>query len=264
MTPTPPPQHSPCPQRLPLEGAVNFRDLGGYATADGRRVKKGRVFRADHLSRLTADDHAILTGLHLKLVCDFRTIREQQLAPDHLPADGSIQLLPLPVQAAGFDPATVIDRLRSGDVGWLSMEFFVELYRRYLDEFGPVWGKVLRLAARPENLPLVFHCTGGKDRTGICAALLLLVLGVAEEEVRRDHDLSNRCNAPRLPRLYAEFAALGYGPEQVAPYLQAPAAPLAAMLEHLKRQYGTVEGYLRTKAGLADATIRALQAELLE
>lgn len=264
MTSTPTSLLSSCPQRLPLEGAVNFRDLGAYSTADGHRLTKGRVFRSDHLSRLTAGDQAILANLHLKLVCDFRTSREQQLAPDRLPADGSIRLVPLPVQAAGFDPATVIERLRGGDASWLSMGFFVELYRRYLDEFGPVWGEVLRLAARPENLPLVFHCTGGKDRTGICAALLLLALGVPEETVMRDHDLSNLCNAPRLPPLYAEFAALGYGPEQVAPYLQAPAEPLAAMLEHLKGKYGTVEAYLQTKAGLDDATLRALRAGLLE
>ncbi len=264
MLQTPASPHSPCPQCLPLEGAVNFRDLGGHSTADGRRLKKGLVFRADHLSRLTARDHKILSRLQIKMVCDFRTIREQQMAPDHLPADGSIHLLSFPVQVDGFDPATVMERLRGGDSAWLSMGFFVELYLRYLDDFGPVWGEVLRLLACPGNLPLVFHCTGGKDRTGICAALLLLALGVPEEAVCRDHELSNVCNAPRLPSIYAEFAALGIGPEQAAPYLQAPAEPLAAMLEHLRHQYGTVEGYLFAKAGVDEATLTALQTGLLE
>jgi protein-tyrosine phosphatase len=253
-----------CDQRLPLAGAVNFRDLGGYPAAGGRCVKRGLVFRSDHLSRLTKADQQILQRHRFKVVCDFRTVREQQMAPDHLLPDGSIRLVSLPVQAVGFDPATVMDRLRANDSAWLSMDFFSELYRRFLDDFGPVWGKVLRLVASSDNLPLVFHCTGGKDRTGICAALLLMALGVPEEAVFSGHDRSNHCNAERLQSIYAEFAALGIGPEKAAPYLQAPAEPLAAMLAHLHKTYGTVEEYLRNKAGLDEATLAALQSGLLE
>jgi protein-tyrosine phosphatase len=257
------PRH-PNDYRLPLEGAVNFRDLGGYPTSDGRRLRKGMVFRSDHLSRLTPRDHQLLSRLRFKLVCDFRTVQEQRLAPDRLPEDGSCRLFHLPVQVSGFDPATVMDRLRAGDASWLTMDFMVELYRRYLDEFGPVWGQVLRLAAAPENLPLVFHCTGGKDRTGICAALLLLVLGVPEETVLHDHDRSNACNAERLPSIYAQFSALGITPQQSASYLQAPAEPLLAMLEHLRHAYGSADQYLRTKAGLTEGTLKILRARLLE
>jgi protein-tyrosine phosphatase len=253
-----------CDQRLPLAGAVNFRDLGGCLTADGRSVKRGLVFRSDHLSLLTTNDQHILRRLRLKVVCDFRTVREQRMAPDRLLPDGSIRLLSLPVQVEGFDPATAMDRLRANDRAWLAMDFFVELYRRFLDDFGPVWGKVLRLAASADNLPLVFHCTGGKDRTGICAALLLMALGVPEEAIFAGHDHSNICNAERLQSIYTEFAALGIGPEKAAPYLQAPVEPLAAMLTHLHTKYGTVEDYLRYKAGLDAATLAALQSGLLE
>ena len=251
-------------QRLQLSGAVNFRDLGGYLTADGRQVKKGLVFRSDHLSRLTLEDQATLKRLRFKVVCDFRTAREQQLAPDLLPLDGSIRLLPLPVQADGFDPATALDRLRANDSAWLSMDFFVELYRRYLDDFGPVWGKVLRLVASSDNQPLVFHCTGGKDRTGICAALLLLALGMPDETIYEDHDRSNTCNTERLQPIYAKFATMGIGQEKAALYLQAQSEPLAAMLTHLRKTYGSVEDYLRSKAGLDEITLMALRSGLLE
>ena len=259
---TPPP--SPGDRRLPLSGAVNFRDLGDYPTADLRRVKRGLVFRSDHLSRLTAVDRQMLHDLRFKVVCDLRTLREQQRAPDRLPPDGLIRLLSLPVEAKGFDPATAMDRLKAGDDAWLSMDFFVDLYRRYLDDFGPVWGRGLGLIASPANLPLVFHCTGGKDRTGICAALLLMILGVQEDSILSDHDLSNACNAERLHSIYAGFAALGIGPERAAPYLQAPREPLVALLEHLKKTYGAIEDYLIKKAGLERTTLRALQAGLLE
>ncbi len=259
---TPPPSIGD--QRLPLSGAVNFRDLGGYLTADNHRIKRGLVFRSDHLSRLTMEDQRILQDLRFKVVCDLRTVCEQQRAPDLLPLDGSIRLLPLPVQAGGFDPARVRERLQAGDTSWLSMDFFIELYQRYLDDFGPVWGRIYNLIASPDNLPLVFHCTGGKDRTGICAALLLKALGVREESILLDHDQSNACNAQRLQPIYAEFAALGIGPEQAAPYLQAPIEPLVAMLEHLEKTYGTIEDYLQRKAGLDETTILALRSCLLE
>ncbi len=255
---------SPNDQRLLLSGAVNFRDLGGYKTADYRRLKRGLVFRSDHLSRLSAGDQQLLRDLRFKVVCDLRTVREQQKAPDLLPEDGSIRLLSLPVQVKGFEPTTVMDRLRAGDDSWLSMDFFIELYKRYLDDFGPVWGKVLGLLTSSHNLPLVFHCTGGKDRTGICAALLLKVLGVQEETIFVDHDLSNVCNAERLQPIYARFAALGVGPKKAAPYLQAPREPLAAMFDHLKQNYGSIEDYLLTKAGLDRKTIEALQTGLLQ
>jgi protein-tyrosine phosphatase len=262
MTETP--QTSLGDRRLLLSGAVNFRDLGGYLTTDSRSVRKGLVFRSDHLSRLTTKDQQILQALQFKVVCDLRTVREQQRAPDLLPLDGAIRLLSLPVQVKGFDPATVMDRLKAGDDAWLSMDFFIELYKRFLDHFGPVWGEVLTLIASPQNLPLVFHCTGGKDRTGICAALLLMTLGVNEESVIMDHDYSNTCNDERLQSIYAEFAALGISPEKAAPYLQAPIEPLTAMFDHLKKTYGTIEDYLLTKAKLDRTTLRALQTGLLQ
>ena len=155
-----------CPQRLPLSGAVNFRDLGGYRTEDDRQVKRGLVFRSDHLSRLTAEDQQTLRHLRFKVVCDFRTALEQQQHPDLLPLDGAIRLLLLPVQAGNFDPALAMDRLRSGERDWLSLDFFINLYRQYLDDFGPVWGQVLRLDCRSsEPAPgLSLHRRQGSHR----------------------------------------------------------------------------------------------------
>lgn len=251
-------------RRLPLSEAVNFRDIGGHETSDYRTVKRGLVYRSDHLSRLTEKDQQLLQCLRFKIVIDLRTVREQQNAPDLLPPDGSIRLQSMPVQVNNFDPATVMYRLKTGDDAWLSMDFFIKLYQSYLDDFGPVWGKVLNLAASSHNLPLVFHCTGGKDRTGICAALLLKALGVPDASIIADHDLSNVYNTERLQPIYAKFAAIGIGAERIAPYLQAPIEPLTGMFDHLKKKYGTIEDYLLTKAGLDRTTLSALQAGLLQ
>lgn len=251
-------------RRLPLSQAVNFRDIGGYETCDDRTVRRGLVYRSDHLSRLTPKDQQLLQRQRFKVVCDLRTVREQQNSPDLLPLDGSIRLQSLPVQANDFDPATVTDRLKAGDDAWLTMDFFIELYQSYLDDFGPVWGKIISLATSHHNLPLVFHCTGGKDRTGICAALMLKALGVPEASIIADHDLSNVYNAERLQPIYRKFAAMGIGSERAAPYLQAPIEPLTAMLDHLRKNYGTIENYLLTKAGLDRTTLMALKTTLLQ
>ena len=253
-----------CPQRLSLSGAVNFRDLGGYRTMNDRHVKWGLVFRSDHLSRLTPEDQLTLQRLRFKVVCDLRTVMEQQRHPDLLPSDGAIHLILLPVQAGSFDPALAMERLRSGESDWLTLDFFIDLYRQYLDDFGSVWGKILRLIAAPVNLPLVFHCTGGKDRTGIFAAILLLTLGVHEEDIFLDHNLSNVFNAERLQPIYAKYAEMGIRPEQIAPYLQAPMEPMAAMLEHLHTTYGSIDNYLLTKAGLDETTLAILRSTLVE
>ncbi len=251
-------------RRLPLAGAVNFRDLGGNVTRDSRLVRRGLVFRSDHLSRLSPDDHAILQRLQLKMVCDLRSAHEQLKAPDLLPDDSSIRLLSLPVRDKFFDPATAMKRLKAGDHSWLSMDFLVGLYRRYLDDFGPTWGSVMSFIAAGDNLPLVFHCTGGKDRTGICAALLLKTLGVEDEQILSDHLLSDACNAERLKPLFARLEALGIDAEKAGYYLQAPAEPLVALFDHLKNVYGTAEDYLVNKGGLERATLSAIRLRLLQ
>lgn len=247
---------------LPLAGAVNFRDVGGMEAESGYSLKKGMVYRADHLSRLTDDDHRVLRQGGFRTVCDLRSRNEQRKSPDRLPQDGSIRLLSFPVESRIFDPATAMNRLQAGDLGWLSMDFIIQLYRSYLDDFGPVWGKIYTLAGSADHLSLVFHCTGGKDRTGICSALLLDLLGVKKETIFAEHLLSNVYNAERLESIYANFAKLGVSSEQADPYLQAPLEPLIDLFEYLRKKYGTIEDYLLTSGGVKRKTLKTLKTVL--
>lgn len=251
-------------RRLNLDGTANFRDLGGHLVCGKQQMRRGLVYRSDHLSRLTDKDHSVLLDLGLKTICDLRSDRERQRSPDRLPATGAIRYLFLPVEDRKFDPATALERLKNGDRKWLSLDFVIGMYRRYLDDYGLVWGKILTLAAADSNLPLVFHCTGGKDRTGICAALLLLLLGVDEDTVLADHQLSTVYNADRVQPLFDKLASLGVEPEMAVPYLQAPAEPLAALLEYLKTSYGTVEDYLLKHAHMKRSTLSSLKTLLLQ
>jgi protein-tyrosine phosphatase len=250
-------------RRVPLQGSVNFRDLGGYATIDGRRVKWGQLFRSDHLGRLTDRDLAVLSRMRIRQVCDFRTAAEAQKLPDRFPAGNESKYLHLPIQHGEFDPAHTFERIRNGDIDWMTEEFMIAGYIRNLENFADVWARFFRCAADPANRPLVFHCTGGKDRAGVGAALILLALGVPEETVIQDHGLSNFYIAEVLPKIFAQIKSRGIDPEKVSPYFTAPRSAVLAAITHLQTTYGSVAGYLQNKAGVDGKTIDRLKNDLL-
>ncbi|MGD8725478.1 MAG: tyrosine-protein phosphatase, partial [Desulfobacterales bacterium] len=192
-------------RRLPLQNTVNTRDLGGYETAEGHRVKWGKVFRSDHLARLSNDDIAFLQHMKIQSVCDFRTSVEARKRPDRFPAHGYGTYVHLPINHLKFEPSRLFEKLKNGDASWLTPSFLIEGYRLNLDQFATAWGEVFRRLADPKSLPLLFHCTGGKDRAGTFAALLLLALGVPEETVIYDYGLSNIYIADVVNQIYAQF-----------------------------------------------------------
>ncbi|MBS0014323.1 MAG: tyrosine-protein phosphatase [Desulfobacterales bacterium] len=251
-------------RRVQLDGTVNFRDMGGYATADGRRVKWGRAFRADGLSRLTDRDLDFLVWMGIRRVYDFRTASEMAEAPDRLPEGGQIGHIHLPVTHGNFDFAEAVRLLQKGDNAWLTPDFMINGYIGNLEQFAHCWAAVIRDLAESRNGPLVFHCTGGKDRTGTCAALILLALGVAEETVIDDHQLSNIYIADLLPRLYRRMERAGIDPDRLFPYLTAPRHCIVAVIDYLMDTYGTAADYLVEKAGLQPAVIDQMRENLLE
>lgn len=251
-------------RRLPLQGAVNFRDLGGYETTAGRRVKWGKVFRADHLSGLTDRDTALLGRMRIRCVCDFRTSAEARQRPDRFPGDGPAEYLHLPIDPLRFDPTTIFQKLRKGDTGWLTKEFLIEGYILNIEKSASVWGEVFRRMADAVHLPLVFHCTGGKDRTGTCAALILLSLGVSEKTVIFDHGLSNIYIRNVVNGIFAKFDSMGIARKKIAPYFTAPRYCIEAMLAHLHENYGSAVDYLKSKAGVTEEMLRKIRAHLLE
>jgi protein-tyrosine phosphatase len=250
-------------RRVPLQGSVNFRDLGGYETTDGRRVKWGQLFRSDHLGRLTDRDLAVLRRMRIRQVCDFRTPAEVKKLPDRFPAGDESKYCHLPIQHGEFDPADTFERVKNGDIDWMTEEFMIEGYIRNIENFADLWSKFFRCAADPANRPLVFHCTGGKDRAGVCAALILLALGVSEETVVQDHGRSNFYIAAVLEKIFAEIKSLGIDPEKVSPYFTAPRSAILAVVNHIRTTYGSAVGYLQNKAGVDEKSINRLRDDLL-
>ena len=251
-------------RRLPLEGTVNSRDLGGYETADGHRVKWGNIFRSDHLARLTDSDISFLQNMKIQSVCDFRTRTEVRNRPDRYPTDNRDAYFHLPVNHLKYEPTLLFEKLKSGDASWLTPDFLIAGYLLNIDQFGPAWGQVFKLMADPAHLPVLFHCTGGKDRAGTCAALILLALGVPEDTVIYDYGLSNIYIADVVNQIYAQFNIDAEYREKISPYFSAPQYCIEAMISHLNEKYGSVVTYLKSKAGVTAEMLQEIKAQLLE
>ena len=248
-------------RRLPISGAANFRDLGGYATRDGHALRWGVLYRSDALAELSDQDLAYLERLSLHRVVDFRSESEREREPDRLPAGPTVVWQPIAGQ--GLDPRALKDRLLAGEVSAeQAAAFLIEGNRAFVNEFRGVYARFLHDLADPANLPTLFHCTAGKDRTGFAAALVLLALDVPRETAMHDYLLTNTYTHAKTHRTLQviRFASLfRANPDD----LQARESYLNAAFAAIDAQPGGSEAYLRS-LGVDDALRERLRANLLE
>jgi protein-tyrosine phosphatase len=240
-----------------FEGAHNFRDLGGYDSRFGGATRWGRVFRAGSLDRMTADDLDRLGTLEVDTVVDLRNGDERERAPDpvgslHIPIMGSfMSKRERPDFRALVEHDHGVAFMRDMNLG---------LLEHASNEIGQVFGVLAGTAGRP----VVFHCTAGKDRTGLVAALLLEVLGVDRETVLDDFQLTERYAGPREEshgwRRMIEF---GVAPEAAAGAFGAPRPMMSDVLDVLDARYGGAECYLVDQARVTPDTLANLRDHLL-
>lgn len=242
------------PASITLQGASNFRDLGGYATASGQRVRRGHVFRSDHLAGLTPQDQRQLQALGVQHSLDFRGQAECQATPYDI---AGVQRVALTIEP------TVIARMQAlvaqGIVPTTeeTVELMRETYRDFVNRNAGTYGRFLKhLLEQPT--PQVFHCTAGKDRTGFAAALLLSALGVGRATIEHDYLLTNQLYR-RDPRLE------GNGHPHVMKVLwQVQPEFLQAAFETIDAQHGGMRDYLHGAIGLSPQDVAELQRMLLE
>jgi protein-tyrosine phosphatase len=251
-------------RRIAAEGTSNLRDLGGYAAAGGRRVRWGQLFRSDNLARLTDGGLALVRRLGIRTVCDFRTEAEARRLPNRFPDSAAVSYLKMPIQHGDFEPTSVFARIQAGDYHWISEDFMFEGYVDNIERHAPLWARFFELVADPGRRPLLFHCTGGKDRTGVGAALILLALGVPAETVIADYGLSDPLIAAVRNRIYSEIRAFGVDTRKVAPYFTAPPRRLRALLDYVRKKHGSAVDYLVNAAGVGKDRIGSLREGLLE
>jgi protein-tyrosine phosphatase len=246
---------------IPLEGVRNFRDLGGYPTSDGLITAWDQVYRADSVSFLTHAGWKELAKLDIKRVYDLRRQDERDSWPtvEH-GLDHEVVHLPIGPEAAGM---TLVEWFssRGTDARW-DETYVAETYRENLERWPDVFARLITELASAQHRPAVFHCTAGKDRTGLAAALLLEVLGVARSLILDDYELTNVTRSEaRIAELRPELEAAGIDVDVVRPYLSAPRQALDHTLDWLADTYGGAEGYL-TRHGVTGETLATLRDEL--
>jgi protein-tyrosine phosphatase len=244
------------PNVLKLQGGSNFRDLGGYATADGRTVRRGAVFRSAHLGGLTDQDRKALAGVGVRTIVDLRGVAEAAETP-HL-----IEGLACRVVGAHIEPGLGEKIRNAGADGtanpYLMMQFLSDHYRDYPRRCAPGFRTLFATLSDGEHRPLVFHCTAGKDRTGFASALLLTLLGVPWETVVDDYLRTNELwtgHVGRYPELDLDTRAAIV--EARTPYLE-------AAFEVVRGDFGSPEAFAEKALGLDAAARQRLKADLLE
>ncbi len=256
---------------LPLEGGRNFRDLGGYETADGRRIKWGKVYRSGVMSDLTASDYSYLSGLGIEVVCDLRSAEEREAEPTNWSA-GNVEYLTFPDPTEGdmagdfakvfMDPELTPEKVTT---------VMTAMYSSILDQQKPAY-KVMFDSLASGDLPMAFNCSAGKDRTGVGAALILTTLGVPREVVVQDYALSEQVvdymeeftgeGANVENSSYAFLAQLP--PELLEPLMRSNPVYIETVLAEIEAEHGSVVDYVQSELDINATELEAIRNHLLE
>ncbi len=249
---TPPDQ---LPHAVPLAGASNLRDLGGYQVLDGRRVRFGRVYRSATLANLTATDVAAVAALGLRTVCDLRGEEEAAHRPSRLPAGAERVALPIePTVGASLADLMRREQATGEDVVDLLRQAYLDYVTTYLHRYRAMF----ELLLQPERQALLFHCSAGKDRTGIGAALILTALGASRQTIMDDYVATDRLwrrDFPMPPGSPKPLTDALYGTHP---------ALLEAALEAAVAPHGDVGVLLEQGLGLGGDRLERLRDLLLE
>lgn len=259
-----------------LQVTHNARELGGLPTTDGGELASGVLFRSDALSSLTEDGVRAFAELRIGTVIDLRTDAERARAADVLPADGSVKLVPLSVQGGAMDEM-VQKLLPSGDGAALSeaqiaavvaqVPTLEELYLAILGSSATQFAEVARAvvtASGTDRPGVLFHCTAGKDRTGLAAALLLSVAGVGRDAIVDDYTLTEKNLAKGFAEaLAALITSMGMPltPRLKTLATESPASAIEAALDWVEAEHGDAARYLLS-GGLTTAELDALRRAL--
>jgi protein-tyrosine phosphatase len=236
-----------------LEGQSNFRDLGGYETLGGRHVKWGLIYRSGELSELTAADYRRLSSLGIRTVYDLRDAGERARQPTAWAA-GPVRSFasPKPEGVAGSVSFRSDSRAAQAQLA----DFYAKMPDRYAGEYRVIFRELVAGRA-----PLLLHCTGGKDRSGLASALILTALGVPRASVVADYQLTDQLLKPsRLPAktsFMQQFARLP--PDVQAVIVRADPPYLAAAFNAIDTEYGSVNGYLDKALGVGPKQIATLR-----
>lgn len=258
-------------RHIPLTGVQNFRDLGGYPAADGRKTRWGRLFRSGHLSDMTEACGTELLARDIETVIDFRTDDEKKHHPVHWTAMWSPTYCPIPIggNAAAWIRET-FERMKTSPIAK------AELRGRLLDAYRTIpvnnadglkrFFEIL--LDQHEGNGALFHCAAGKDRTGIAAALALTILGVDDDCIMEDYLFTNvavdlEVAAGRIAEIVSLKAGITVGAADLYPLVGVEADFLNTCFATIRTEFGSMNSYIEKALGMTPDRIEAFQQKFL-
>ena len=250
----------------------NMRDLGGWETREGGRVRSCLLYRSTELNSLQGDDEVIFTGLGIRTIYDLRTEEERKEQPDRVPPGteyvvcdvlkGSDEAAPAQLLKVTSDPKAAEEMLSGGK----AVTLFESAYREAvsLPSALAAYKRLFSDLTDNEHRPALFHCTTGKDRTGWAAASMLMLLGVPDEVVMHEYLLTNEQLLPALKPMFDRFESIGGDPELLMPVFGVRKEYLEASLDEMRKRFGTIEGYFTEGLGLDEDILQALRDAFTE
>lgn len=239
-------------QRLvKLQGAVNFRDLGGYKTSDGKTVKWGVIYRSADISKLTDADMQVMEQKNIHTVVDFRGVQESAAAPDRLLPGTDYLNCPAGSDSTTTDPKKWMALIKQKDT--TALQNFYANTTPFTARYKPFFEKLAQLNGNA----LLFHCAGGRDRTGIAASLLLYSLGVPYSTIEADYLASNEYLKNWNHKSFSQMAAYLQMPEaEVMEIMKLRPSLLKATFKAIEKQYGSVDAFIEKELGVDKAALR--------
>ena len=238
-----------------VSGAINFRDAGGYKTKDGHQVKWGKVYRSAALNKLTDSDLDTLVNRHINTVIDFRSTSEMTQAKDHLPANVDYELCPQGSENLA-QWMKIIPTLTSADSLMASFYGNIDSIEARNKVF------FAKLILVPDTSAILFHCTAGKDRTGMAAALFLYALNVPMETIMDDYLASNIYRKNENEKMANSMVAFLHIKKQLADELAGvKPAYLEATFSAINKKYGSVDNFLAKAMGIGPKQLKLLRSK---
>jgi protein-tyrosine phosphatase len=242
-----------------MEAINNFRDFGGYKTQNRTRLKKGLLYRSGDLSKATNADLDRLSSLGIKTISDLRSEGERQRQPDRVPEAKPFTFFNSPMRPIVDYHARSLRRLFSLMFGReRRMDYIAEsykAYREYATSYLPQLKSLFQCISHPENLPVLIHCSAGKDRTGVVSSLIQLVLGVSVETVMDDYLKTNGLldvYTEEIFRRLSKLAYFGVPWKMYAPLFDARSEYLEAAFAQVKEEFGAIDEWFRRGLGFSE------------
>ncbi len=256
------------PHPVRFERIANFRDLGGHTTRDGARVRSNHLFRSGHLGHASDADVERLASLGIRRVFDFRTLADiDSDGADRLPGGTRHHRLPMPDPAAADDLRSIIQGTNPNEMEKVfgngrAAAMMVDSAAGLVRERREPYAEFLAELAQPEALPALFHCSAGKDRAGWAGSLVLLALGVDEEQIIDQYMLSNQ-NIGGIRERLENSGDAKWG-KYLRPFLEVRREYIEASFSAMHEDWGTFDRYLTEGLSISHPQRTQLRESLLE